>query len=153
VNTLLRITGIDKLISFYRFIYFNGPGFVKFSGIGLILVIGLTHMYVFPEHFEAKRYIGLSFAALFAGTLLSALWILKGLRWGWALGSILCGVAIVGYVVSRTWGLPGLPGAIGRWDEPAGTFAVASELFFIFLYFSIVTGMNVAASDRRDWHD
>ena len=69
------------------------------------------------------------------------------------MGSILCGVAIVGYVVSRTWGLPGLPGAIGRWDEPAGTFAVASELFFIFLYFSIVTGMNVAAPDRRDWHD
>jgi hypothetical protein len=86
VNTLLRITGIGKLISFYSFIYFNGPGFVKFSGIGLILVIGLSHMYLFPEHFEAERYIGMSFAALFAGTLLSALWMLKGLRWGVDLG-------------------------------------------------------------------
>ncbi len=153
MNTLLRITGIGKLISFYRFIYFNGPGFVKFSGIGLILVIGLTHMYVFPEHFEAAKYIGMSFATLFAGTLLSALWILKGLRWGWILGSIVCGVAMVGYVISRTWGLPGLGGAIGQWDEPAGTFALGAEAFFIFLYFSIITGMNVASPARRDWHD
>jgi hypothetical protein len=114
VNTLLRITGIGKLISFYRYIYFNGPGFVKFSGIGLILVIGLTHMYVFPEHFEAATYIGMSFATLFAGTLLSALWMLKGLRWGWVLGSIICGVAIVGYVISRTWGLRGSHREVGR---------------------------------------
>lgn len=78
VNTLLRITGIGKLISFYRFIYFNGPGVTRFSGIGLILVIGLTHMYVFPEHFEAASYIGMSFATLFAGTLLSALGLLAG---------------------------------------------------------------------------
>src|SRR5215217_3349117 len=92
VNTLLRVTGIGKLISFYKFIYFNGPGFVKFSGIGLILMIGLTHMYVFPGHFETAKCISMSFAALFAETLLSALWILKGLRWGWILGSVLCAV-------------------------------------------------------------
>ena len=49
---MLKIAGVGKLISFYRYIYFNGPGVTKFSAIGLILVIGLTHMYVFPEHFE-----------------------------------------------------------------------------------------------------
>jgi hypothetical protein len=42
VSTLLKITGFCKLISFYRYIYFDGPGVTKFSGIGLLLVIGLT---------------------------------------------------------------------------------------------------------------
>ncbi len=153
MNALLRWTGIGKLISFYRYIYFNGPGVVKWSGIGLILMIGLTHMYELPKHFEAEKYIGLSFGALFAGTLLSALWILKGLRWGWTLGAVISSVAVVAYVISRTWGLPGRPEFVGRWDYPSGTVAIGFELLFVFLYFSIVTGMNVAAPNRRDWHD
>ncbi len=53
---------------------------VKWSGIGLILMIGLTHMYEFPEHFEAEKFIGLSFGALFAVSLLSALWIITGMN-------------------------------------------------------------------------
>lgn len=61
MDTLLKMTGIGKLISFYRYIYFNGPGVVRWSGSGLILMIGLTHMYKFPENFEAPKYIGLVF--------------------------------------------------------------------------------------------
>lgn len=153
MNTLLRITGIGKLISFYKYIYFNGPGVVKWSGIGLILLIGLTHMYQFPETFFAEKWVGLFFGAVFAGSLLSALWMLKGLRLGWWLGSMISVLTIVAHVVSRTWGLPGWEEAIGAWDVPAGTVATAFELLFVFLHFSIITGMNVAAPDRRDWHD
>jgi len=112
VSTLLKITGLGKLVSFYRYISFNGPGVVKFSGVGLILLIGLTHMYVFPEHFEAASYIGLSFGALFAGTLLSALGILRGRRWGWTLGSVICAFAFVAYIITRTLGLPGFGEAL-----------------------------------------
>lgn len=153
MSTLLRWTGVGKLISFYRYIYFNGPGVVKWSGIGLILMIGLTHMYQAPETFLAEKWVGVFFGAVFAGTLLSALWMLKGLGWGWTLGSVISGVTIVAHVVSRTWGLPGWEEAIGEWDEPAGTVSVAFELLFIFLHFSIITGMNVAAPNRRNWHD
>lgn len=153
MDTLLRVTGIGKLISFYRYIYFNGPGVVKWSGIGLLLMIGLTHMYKLIEHFEAAKYIGLSFGALFAGTLLAIWGILLGRRWGWTLGSVISGVAVVAYIISRTWGLPGFEEAVGRWDEPAGTVSMGFELLFIFLHFSIITGVNVAAPDKRDWHD
>ncbi len=153
MNTLLRITGIRKLISFYRYIYFNGPGVVKWSGIGLILSIGLIHMYQLPEIFFDEKLVSLLFGTIFAGSLLSALWILKGLRWGWTLGSVVSFVAIIIHFVSRIWGLPGWAEAVGEWDEPAGTVAMALELFFIFLHFSVITGMNVTAPDRRDWHD
>ena len=153
MSTLLKITGLGKLVSFYRYISFNGPGAVKFSGVGLILLIGLTHMYVFPEHFEAASYIGLSFGALFAGTLLSALGILRGRQWGWTLGSVICAFAFVAYIISRTLGLPGFGGAIGDWATPAGTMAEIFEAGYLGLHFSVITGMNVASPDKRDWHD
>lgn len=153
MNALLKITGASKLISFYRYIYFNGPGVTKFSGIGLILVTGLTHMYVFPAHFEAAKYLGLSFGALFAGTLLSALGILRGSRWGWTLGSVICAVAFVAYIISRTLGLPGFGEAVGDWTTPAGTMAEIFEVSYLGLHFSVITGMNVASPDKRNWHD
>ncbi len=144
---------MEKLISFYRYIYFNGPGVTKFSGIGLILIVGLTHMYVFPEHFEAAAYIGLSFGVLFAGTLLSALGILRGGQWGWALGSVICVFAFAAYIISRTLGLPGFGVAIGDWATPAGTMACIFEACYLGLHFSVITGMNVASPEKRDWHD
>ncbi len=153
MNILLRITGLGKLVSFYRYIYFNGAGVVRWSGIGLVLVIGLTHMYEFPEHFEAAEYIGLSFVALFASSLLSALWILKGLRWGWLLGAVISGVAFVSYIISRTLGLPGFSEAVGAWDTPSGTVSEIFDVMYLGLWFSIITGMNVAAPDKRNWHD
>lgn len=153
MNTLLRITGIGKLISFYRYIYFDGPRVVSGAGIVLLLLVGFTHMYAFLDHFEAAVYIGMSFAALFVGTLVSAFGILMGRKWAWALGAAISGVAFVAYIISRTWGLPGFEEGVGAWDTPAGTFAVATELLYLGLYFSIITSMNVAYPDRRDWYD
>lgn len=154
MNALLRITGIDKLISFYGYIYFNQPRLVTFTGISLILMIGFTHMYVFPQHFETAPYLGLSFAVLFVLSLVSAANILRGSRrWGWALGALISGVAFVSYILSRLFGFPGFPEAQNDWASPTGTVAMAFEAVFVFTYISLVTGMNVAWPEERDWHD
>ena len=154
MNALLRITGIGKLISFYRYIYFNQPRLVTFTGISLILLVGFTHMYVFPRHFETAPYLGLSFAVLFVLSLISAFSILRGSRrWGWALGAVISGVAFVSYILSRLFGFPGFEEAHNSWANPAGTVAMAFEVLFEFTYVSLVTGMNVAWPEERDWHD
>lgn len=153
MNTLLKVTGIGKLISFYRYIYFDGPGVTKFSGIGLMLLVGLIHAYELPEHYETVRYVGVSFGVLLAGTLVSALGILRGARWGWTLGSAISAVAIVAYAISRTLGLPGFGEAVGEWAKPLGTIVVILEALYLGLHFSIFTGLNVASPDKRDWHD
>jgi len=41
----------------------------------------------------------------------------------------------------------------GNWANPMGTVSFGLEALFVLLYFSIITGMNVAAPDKRDWHD
>ena len=132
MNALLRWTGIGKLISFYRYIYFDLPRVVTFTGISLILMIGFTHMYVFPQHFKTAPYLGLSFAVLFVISIISAINILRGSRrWGWALGATICAIALLSYILSRTLGFPGFPEARNDWANPPGTVAMAFEAIFI----------------------
>lgn len=153
MNRLLKATGVGKLVNFYRYIYFNGPGVIRWSGICLLLFIGLIHACELPQHYGVARYLGLSFAILIAGVLLSALGILRGSDWGWTLGSVISAAAFAAYLASRTLGLPGYPEGMGDWDTPLGTVTMILESLYLGLYFSVVTGMNVAAPDSRDWHD
>ncbi len=153
MSTLLRWTGLRKLISFYRYIYFNQPRAITFLGVSTIFTIGLIHAYALPEHFEIAPYLGLSFAVLFALSFVSAFNILRGSHaTGWLLGAVISGVALVSYFVSRLFGLPGFEEAQGAWATPAGTVAMGLEAFFIFIHVSLITGMNVAWPEERDWH-
>ena len=152
MNTLLKVTGLGKLISFYRYIYFDGPRWVTGTGIVLILLVGLIHLLEAPAHFEAASYVGTLLLINSAGSIVAAVGIYRGARsWGWALGTVICGVAFVSYIVSRTLGLPGLEGS--SWANPAGTVAMGLEALYVGLYFSVITGMNVAVPDKRNWHD
>ncbi len=154
MNFLLRVTGIGKVLSFYKYLYFNQPRLVTFVGISLILMVGFIHAYVLPEHFETAPYLGISFVVLFVGSLVSAFQILRGSRTlGWALGAAISGIALVAYIISRLFGLPGFEEAQGNWAEPIGTVAMIFEALLIFGYLSIITGMNVAWPEKRDWHD
>ena len=153
MSTLLKITGMRKMISFYRYVYFNQPRAVTFLGISAILTIGLIHAYALPEHFEIAPYLGLSFAVLFALSFVSAFGILRGsFTTGWLLGAVISGVALVSYLISRLFGLPGFEEAQSAWATPAGTVAMGLEAFFVSIYVSLITGMNVAWPEKRDWH-
>lgn len=56
------------------------------------------------------------------------------------------------YIASRAFGLPGFEEGVGRWG-PLGTVALGLEALYVGLWFSIVTGMNVAVPGERRWHD
>jgi hypothetical protein len=148
------VNAIRKLVAFYRYIYLNLPQMTRAAGVGLILAIGLIHLVEAPEHFEAATYLRALFVANFAVTLASAFGILQGSRtWGWTLGAVASGLALVAYPVSRIFGLPGFPEGVGEWDEPLGSLAMIFEGLFLTGWFSVITGLAVAAPDKRDWHD
>lgn len=159
MTAVLRWTGLGKLISCYRYIYFNGPRTTTALGMSLALGVGAIHLYLLvtnqalARRVDSPAYLDVSFALLFTSALLAALGMVTGRRLGWALGSLVSAAAIMVYVASRVWGLPGLPLLVGWWDYPVGTFALALAAMFLGLHFSVVTGLNVAFPDRRDWHD
>ena len=156
---LLRWTGLGKLISCYRYIYFNGPRTTTALGMLLVLGVGAIHLYLLvtdqalARGVDSAAYLDVYLTLLFASALLAALGMVSGRRSGWALGSLVSIATIMVYVVSRIWGLPGLSLLVGWWDYPLGTFVLALAAMFLGLHFSVVTGLNVAFPERRDWHD
>ena len=100
------------------------------AGISLIVVVGLIHLIDAPEDLEEGSYLGFLFVANFLGALAAAAGIYRGNRWGWSLGLLVAGGAFVGYVISRTAGLPGLP-VEEQWLEPLGVLSLVVEALFV----------------------
>src|SRR5690348_15329274 len=69
------------------------------------------------------------------GSVVAAYGIARGnRRWGWALGLLVAGGALLGYVLSRTVGLPGgLTDDIGNWLDPLGVVSIVAEALFVAL--------------------
>ena len=171
MSTVLRWTGLGKLLSFYRYFSFNGPrlttalGIVPLLGIAAIRLYWLAGGFLLPAY---PAYLAAYFALLAAAALLAVVGMVLGRRpglvqtgwarigWtqiGWTLGSLVSAASIAMYLASRTVGLPGLPQLVGRWDYALGTFAIALAALFVALHFSVLTGMTVAYPHRRQWHD
>jgi uncharacterized membrane protein YfcA len=106
------------------------------AGISVIAFVGLIHLIDAPGDLQEATYQGLLFLANFFGAVTAAIGIYQGNRWGWSLGVLVAGGAFVGYVVSRTVGLPGLP-VEEEWLEPLGLLSVLVEALFVGLSLTI----------------
>ncbi|MBP0457133.1 hypothetical protein [Streptomyces montanisoli] len=160
--------GIARLISLYRYFAFNVPALITAVSLALLLGIAAVHLWLLSAGYSLPAYFRAYLALLAAGALLAAVGI--GARWvtgaregsgvsrrgghmAWALGSLASLASIGMYLASRTLGLPGLDVLTGRWDYPLGTFSMILAGLFVALHFSVLTGLNVAAPDRRGWRD
>jgi hypothetical protein len=161
MTTLLRWTGLGKLISFYRYISFNGPRVTTALGVVLLLGVAAIRLYWLAGGFPLPTYpayLAGYFALLVAAAVLASVAMVAGRRpglvWlGWMLGSLVSAASLAMYLASRTVGLPGVSQLVGWWDYPVGTFAMALAALFAGVHVTVLTGMNVAYPHRRDWHD
>jgi len=75
--------------------------------------------------------MGILYFGFFLASIVSAVGIYRGeLIWGWALGGFLCIGAIVGYLVSRTVGMP--IAGVEAWGPALAYFSILIELFFFY---------------------
>jgi uncharacterized membrane protein HdeD (DUF308 family) len=118
------------------------PTAVEGAGIALILVTGAIHFIDAPGSFDDATYKGVLFLANGIAAIVAAFGIHRGARtWGWGLGVLIAGGALVSYMISRTVGLPGLAPDI--WLEPLGILSLMVEAAFIVLF----------ARSRREAHE
>ena len=97
--------------------------------------VAVVHLLDTPGKFEETPYLGVMFLGLIAASLLAAELLLRGAdSIAWLAGAGLAGATILGYVVSRTIGLPGAPeDDIGNWSEPLGMVSLLIEAVVLWL--------------------
>jgi hypothetical protein len=110
------------------------PRTLVWIGIVLVLATGLIHLIEGPENYEEVAYKGVLFFLNALGAIIAALGIYRGEKlWGWSLGLLVTGGALLLYIVSRTVGLPGLE-VDDEWFEPMGLASLVVEGLFVLLY-------------------
>jgi len=79
------------------------------------------------------------FCALIGASLLLAACLIAGrfVPLAWRAAVVLCVLAIAGYVLSRSVGLPQIEDHVGDWLDPWGVVAVTSE--------AVLIGLGLAA--------
>ena len=108
--------------------------FVKWIGIIITLALGVIHLILARQEFDETPYAGVMFAAYFAASIVAAIGIYRDNRvWGWVLGFLLAASAFVGYIISRTIGLPGM--GVEDWLVPMGILSLVLDVVFIFIYY------------------
>jgi Na+/proline symporter len=102
------------------------------AGVASLFGAGLLHAFITPEYVEEKLYIGVSFGVSFVLCTIVSAWLwTRHDRRAWIAGSLLSAGMILGFLASRTVGLPGFneSGVWAHWTE--GFPALAAELAFL----------------------
>ena len=88
----------------------------------------VAHVPVIEPHLVEAPYVGVGFVLLaIAGLYLAVRLVQDPDELVWAATGVVAVLALVGYVLSRTVGLPQIGDDVGAWDDPLGTTAVTCE--------------------------
>ena len=98
---------------------------LKWIAIILILATGYLHFIIIPEEYAEAPYMGWLFFANGIGSMIAAVAIYRDKAWwGWTLGILITAGSILGYIQSRTLGMPGME--VEEWPNIAGIFNLAT---------------------------
>ena len=124
-----------------------------------LAAIGVIHLLDSIGKYGETRYLFWMYIALIAGSIAVAGAVLfTRSRAAFLAAAALAGSAAVGYILSRTTGLPSAKGDIGNWTEPlglaslfveGGVIAVAAGAFAITRRTRSAEPMPPAAASRR----
>jgi hypothetical protein len=108
---------------------------LRIVAVVAIVATGLIHLATARDSFGEATYKGLLFVANGFGALVAAIGVYRDRAyWGWLLGALVAGGAFLGYVLSRTVGLPGLPAEPDAWFEPLGVASLVAEAVFLTVF-------------------
>ena len=139
-------------------------GTAQAAGIGLtgaLLAVAVTAVHVADQGsvtaLADPAWIGWGYRAIEAGGLLTALALLLAVpagralaRLGWAAALLLGAAPLLGYLASRTIGLPGDAGDVGNWGDWVGMVSLFLEAGLIVLSVSMLLALRARAAARTE---
>lgn len=92
----------------------------------------VAHVPVTQMHLTEAPYIGVGFVLLtIAGLILGGLLLVQDAAAVWVSSLVVSVLALAGYALSRTVGLPQIGDDIGNWTEPLGVVAIITETMML----------------------
>ena len=116
------------------------PPLLEHRGLRLGAAVGMigmvvVHLIDLPEKQEEAPYMALLFEALIAACLVLAPALLLArpplLRLVWMASGVLALLTVVGFILSRSVGLPRLEDHVGDWANPVGIASLVLEAMVI----------------------
>ncbi|TDX04053.1 hypothetical protein EV647_2316 [Kribbella sp. VKM Ac-2566] len=92
----------------------------------------ISHLPLLMQALGETPYIGVGFLLLsVAGFLLAILLLVNDTRVVWLCSVAVAALAILGYVLSRTTGLPQFSEHVGQWSYPLGVVSIVGEALML----------------------
>lgn len=109
------------------------------------MMVGLIHLVDASGSMAESTAKGISFYLDALAAVVAAVGIYRARTgWGWGLGALVAAGSFVGYVVSRTVGIFGIPPDV--WMEPIGVLSLVVEGLFVVLFAYAVLGRRTLAA-------
>ncbi|MFJ3222701.1 hypothetical protein ACIPJS_04960 [Streptomyces sp. NPDC086783] len=119
---------------------------LRFPAAALLVIAGIAHIPITPEHLEEAPYIGILFIALTVVCFALALMLLgQDTALVWAAVVVVTVAAVLAYLVSRMTALPQIADDVGNWTDPLGLVSITSE----FLAATLATAALASGQAQR----
>ena len=119
--------------------------------IGALVSIALIHVLQLPDAFAAIGYLGALFIAAIATSLvLAAVFTRTSSDLAWVAAGGLAGLILIGYVLSRSVGLPGFTDDVGEWSETLGLASMVVESLLVFLAAAVLVSRRQPVGRAAD---
>ena len=102
------------------------PIFEALTIVGL-LGIAWIHLLDLADKMEETPYLGFAYIGLIAGCAAAVVLLARRDHRGYLLAGGLAAATFLGYVLSRTTGLPAATDDIGNWTETLGVWSLIAE--------------------------
>ena len=103
------------------------------AGIAALSAVIAIHTTELSDKIEETSYLGFGYVLLIAASLVSIVLLAQRDRRGWVLGGGACLLTIIGFVLTRTTGLPGAMDDKGNWSETIAIWSLVAEGFMVVL--------------------
>ena len=114
-----------------------------------MMSVGIIHALEIQGQLSGTVWLTVSFSLLAVVAPVSGLWLLaRPARASWLAAGVICLATALGYVLTRSVGLPGDTGDIGNWLEPLGITSLIIEGIVVVIAVMALTDSNL---DVRPW--
>jgi multisubunit Na+/H+ antiporter MnhG subunit len=127
---------------------------LRAAGASGLTAIALIHFMDFFSKLHETFYLAMLYLGLIAACLALAVALISGRRLGytWMATATVAAVTALGYVASRSVGLPAATGDIGNWQEPLGLASLFVESVVVVMAgwaLSVRASLSPAGSRRH----